>query len=219
MIKIQFDPYKDSKLKAFQEKLIPGITSLGVSTLNLEKITKEILNSDPFAFLENQTRSFEMDMLYGFVSGYCKCTYEEHISYLHHFIDRIDNWAVCDGVCARQKWIKKNKERFKKDIDSFWTENPWHQRFYFVLLLDHYMDDPDWVLQQCQKEYQNMYYVQMALAWLISMLLIKHKEKTLNTIHALQLDNFTWNKALQKACESKRCTPEDRILYKQMKRP
>ena len=58
----------------------------------------------------------------------------------------------------------------------------------------------------------------MAIAWLLSVSYIKQKEKTLEYIKNNGLNDFTYNKALQKITESYRVSKEEKEFIKRMKR-
>ena len=58
----------------------------------------------------------------------------------------------------------------------------------------------------------------MGISWLISISLIKYKDKTLKYLKKCKLNDFTYNKALQKARESLRVSKEDKDYYQSLKR-
>lgn len=58
----------------------------------------------------------------------------------------------------------------------------------------------------------------MAVAWTISIAFVKYKEKTLKFLQNSKLDNFTYNKALQKIVESYRVDKVTKEEIKKMKR-
>ena len=58
----------------------------------------------------------------------------------------------------------------------------------------------------------------MSVAWLISICYIKFKKETLNYINNNKLNDFTYNKAIQKIIESKRITKEEKEELKKLKR-
>jgi len=58
----------------------------------------------------------------------------------------------------------------------------------------------------------------MAVAWLISMCYVKFEQETLKYLISNDLDNFTYNKALQKIIESNRVDIEKKNIIKNMKR-
>jgi 3-methyladenine DNA glycosylase AlkD len=62
------------------------------------------------------------------------------------------------------------------------------------------------------------YYVKMAVAWAISIAYVKQPEVTMPYLKHNTLDDFTYNKALQKITESYRVTPEDKQMIRGMKR-
>ena len=62
------------------------------------------------------------------------------------------------------------------------------------------------------------YYVKMAVAWAVSMFFIHAPEKTWQYLEDNCLDDFTFNKSLQKITESYRVTPQDKAKIRAMKR-
>ena len=90
----------------------------------------------------------------------------------------------------------------------------------FVFLLDYYVEDGyiDDIFIICDKYNTGDYYVQMAVAWLISVCFIKYKDKTINYIRNNELDDFTHNKSIQKIKESLRVSKDDKLLVDKLKR-
>ncbi len=62
------------------------------------------------------------------------------------------------------------------------------------------------------------YYVKMRVAWAISVCFVKFPEKTMVLLKNSKLDNFTFNKSLQKIIESSRVPAETKAVIKNMKR-
>ena len=58
----------------------------------------------------------------------------------------------------------------------------------------------------------------MGIAWAISMCYVKYKEKTLHFLNNNTLDDFTYNKSLQKIRESNRVSKEEKDFIKTLKR-
>jgi 3-methyladenine DNA glycosylase AlkD len=63
-----------------------------------------------------------------------------------------------------------------------------------------------------------MYYVQMMVAWLLSISYIKFKEKTYQFLLSNKLDNFTFNKTISKICDSYRISKEEKQQLKYLRR-
>jgi hypothetical protein len=58
----------------------------------------------------------------------------------------------------------------------------------------------------------------MAIAWGLSVCFVKFKDATMAMLKNNNLDDFTYNKALQKIVESNRVSAYDKNLIKSMKR-
>ncbi len=123
--------------------------------------------------------------------------------------------------CAGLKITKKHKEQMWKLIQKYLhTDQEFKIRFSIVMILDFYIEK-----EYLQRDFEIFdrilstdYYVQMAVAWAISICLIKFYDETLIYLKTAKLDNFTYNKALQKAIESYRITNEQKEVLKKMKR-
>ena len=62
------------------------------------------------------------------------------------------------------------------------------------------------------------YYVKMGVAWAISIFYIKQPQLTLSLLQENNLDDFTYNKAIQKIRESFRVSKEDKEMLNGLKR-
>ena len=60
--------------------------------------------------------------------------------------------------------------------------------------------------------------MKMAVAWLLSICFVKFYDETLAFMKTAELDDFTYNKALQKARESLRISKEEKKQLQAMKR-
>jgi hypothetical protein len=58
----------------------------------------------------------------------------------------------------------------------------------------------------------------MAVAWAVSLCFIKFEDITLKYLENCSLDDFTYNKALQKIIESNRVLKDKKVLIKNKKR-
>ena len=87
------------------------------------------------------------------------------------------------------------------------------------MYLDYYLKEEyiDKILEQINNITSKDYYVQMAIAWLVSIAYIKQKEKTEKFLKNNKLDKFTQNKSISKICESYRITPEEKERVKKYK--
>ena len=63
----------------------------------------------------------------------------------------------------------------------------------------------------------NDYYVNMAISWYYSVALIKNYEEVIPLFENKILDKWIHNKSIQKAIESYRITPEQKVYLKTLK--
>lgn len=114
---------------------------LGVRVPKCRKIAKDILASgDAFEFLENKPVAFEEVLIRGLVIA--GLPYEEMAKKLYDFVPLIDNWEICDVVCAAmRKNVNKHKTEFLEEIDKMLKSlDEFETRLALVSLLDHYIE-------------------------------------------------------------------------------
>ena len=88
-----------------------------------------------------------------------------------------------------------------------------------VLLLNYYLHDIyiDKTLELVSIIKTSDYYVQMAIAWLMSISYIKYKEKTLIYLVNIQ-DDFIYNKTISKIIDSRLINKDEKDFLKTLKR-
>ncbi len=214
---------EDLKYKAFQSKIILSNDLIGVRTSHLKKIAKRISKENYLEFFRlNRHKLYEENLIHGLVLGYLKLDFDELKPLLNDFFPYIKNWAICDLTCSNLKIfkIKNIKETCFREIKKYIKmKNPWVNRFGYVLLLNYFVEDNyiDRIFELCN-DYENEYYVKMSIAWLISVCYIKYKEKTLAYLKSSNLDNWTYNKAIQKIIESNRIGSDEKLTLKRMRK-
>ena len=213
----------DEKYKKFQSQLCPNTSNiLGVRVPILRNFAKEIVKEDWQSYLHNaQDDYYEQIMLQGMVIGLAKMPLQQWYTYMQNWIPKIDNWAVCDVCVSGFKIVKKNQEAVWKWLQKYEkAKEEFVLRFYVIMLLDFYIQEEyiDEVLEKINHIQHEGYYVKMAIAWLISVAFIKFPEKTKKFLNNQALDDFTWNKALQKMLESYRIDEETKKWIRNMKR-
>jgi 3-methyladenine DNA glycosylase AlkD len=82
-------------------------------------------------------------------------------------------------------------------------------------LKDQYIKEVLRITDEIKSDY---YYVKMGKAWLISIAYIKYPELTLEYLKKSQLDNWTFNKSIQKIKESFRVSKIDKDMLNKLKR-
>ncbi|MDQ0496327.1 MULTISPECIES: DNA alkylation repair protein [Paenibacillus] len=222
-IREQILSYVDTDFQKFTAALLPTIDNvLGVRLPVLRKLAQDIAKEDWRLYLKTaESEYFEEVMLQGMVIGYVKTDIEEALSYVTTFVPKIDNWSVCDSFCAGLKFTKNHKERVWEFIQPYlFSKKEYEIRFGVVMLLNFYIEEPyiNQVLELLDQTHREDYYVQMAVAWAISICFIKLPEITMNYLQNSTLDDFTFNKALQKITESYRVDQATKTIIRNMKR-
>ena len=222
-IRMQLFTKQDLKYKEFHSSLCPNIDKIiGVRVPELRKMAKEIAAQDYMEFFEQvQNEYYEELLLQGLVIGYAKIPIEEAFRYLKKFVPKINSWAVCDTTCSNLKVTKKHMEEMWQFLENYInSKSEYEIRFALVMYLNYYLTDEyiDKILYKLDKIANNEYYVQMAIAWLISFAYIKQKEKTEKFLLKNNLDRFTQNKSIQKIWESYRVSKEDKEKIKKYKK-
>ena len=109
---------------------------------------------------------------------------------------------------------------FYGEIQLEFSNKEFEIRFAVVIILNYYITEDyiDLVLETLDEVKHEGYYVKMAVAWAISLCFVKFEEKTMNYLKNNKLDDFTYNKSLQKICESLRVDKDTKAIIKSMKR-
>lgn len=213
----------DEKYKAFTQKLVQTDKPiLGIQLPKLRVLAKQIVKGDWYGYLrEVQDNYYEEVMLQGIVIGAAKADLNEILPLIDVFVPKIDNWAICDSFCSSLKIVSKNEEAFFAYLQKYLqSDQEFFLRFAVVLLMDFYISEDyvDRLLLIFDEIHHDGYYVKMAVAWAISVCFVKFEQKTMAYLKANHLEDFTYNKALQKIVESYRVTDETKVLIRSMKR-
>lgn len=212
--------------KKFTESLHPGIENvLGIRIPALRQLGAQIAKDDWQNYLQTaDTYYMEERILQGMVIGNLKMKdVEAYLSLVAEFVPIINSWSVCDtfDFYGKQRFVDKNKERVWEFLESWLkSDQEYEIRFGVVMAMAHYIDEEyiDKVLQWTDRIHHEGYYVKMAVAWALSVCYVKFPQKTMDYLKKNNLDDFTYNKALQKIVESYRVSPEDKEIIRSMKR-
>lgn len=223
-IRKQLEKNAEKEYQKFSASLIPNINNvLGVRMPTLRKLSKEIIkNKDLTTFLEiNEFKYMEEYALKGMVIGLLRLPINEVLTYVKDFIPHIDNWGVCDTFCSSLKITKDNLENVWEFLQPYFYSNKEYEiRFAYVMLLNYYIIDDyiDKVFKIIDKFKDDRYYAKMAVAWLVSICFTKYPNKTKEYLKNSKLDNWTFNKSIQKICESLKVDKETKYSLKKIKR-
>lgn len=208
---------------SFSAGLIPGAGEmLGVRLPKLRKLAKQLAKENWQDYLTSATDDcMEETMLQGMTIGYVREPFAVIQPYLDVFVPKINNWSVCDSTCASLKVAARESKTVRPYLQSYLeSEREFDIRFGIVMLLDHYIvpEYIDDVLSQLDRINHPGYYVRMAAAWNLSVCYVRFPEKTMQYLKSNKLDDWTYNKAIQKMIESYRISVEDKEVLRNIKR-
>lgn len=214
---------QDKNYQQFQSKLCPGIDNIiGVPVPKIKNLVKKILKENYHVYLQEVTNQYyEETMIEGLIIAMSKMPIDDKLHCLESFIPKINNWAICDTVCA-------NFKIDKQDLNKLWNflmlykncNKEFELRFMLVMIINYFLIDDyqEKVLSIIDSIQVDYYYTNMAIAWLISILFIKNRKITMKYLKNNHLLDFTYQKSLQKILESNQVLKEDKEIIRQMKR-
>lgn len=207
----------DTQYRDFHKKLIPNVPEariLGVRIPQLRKLGKK-LDKDDFAW-----DYYEEVMLHGFYIGYKKLDFETRLTLLDEFIPRIDNWAVCDCAIASMKFIEKSRKAFLDYLQTYMrSQKEYELRFAVVVLMDYYLTDEyiDMSLAYLQDLQSDFYYVNMAVAWALSVAFVRYRDRVLPILESRLLSREVQNMTIGKIRDSLRVDKETKQYVKSLR--
>lgn len=209
---------EDLKYKEFASKLTKTkYPFIGVRIPCLKKMAKE-LKGENLSFFDE--KYFEEIMLEGLCIGYLK-NIDSVIYKLEVFITKIDDWSVCDSCCANLKITKKNKEKMWKFITRYKnSNNEFEVRFMIVMMMDYYLENEyiNEIFDIIDNISCDFYYSNMAISWLLATALAKLEKETLKYLKKAKVNDFIYNKAISKSCDSHRIGNELKEYLRKIKR-
>lgn len=215
--------HADEGYRAFQAKLIPNIDAgaiVGVRTPELRKFAKGLARrEDAGEFLAALPHgAFEENQLHSFVIAQER-DFGKLVGEIERFLPFVDNWATCDQLSCRG--LAANPDAALVRVRA-WLESD-HEytvRFAIGVLLQLFLDERfrpeffEWVVAVSRPEY----YVNMMRAWYFAEALAKQPAAAERVIASGALDEWTHNKAIQKAIESRRIPFEQKGRLRALKR-
>ena len=243
----------EPKYRDFSAKLLPeGENLLGVRLPTLRKYAKQISKNYGTMYLDTvlefdmqgqssakeavtsllQDEFMEEIMLQGMVIGNLKAGNDaqlaEILEYIRKYVPKIKNWSICDSFCAGLKITKQYPEQMWIFLQQYITSNQEFEiRFGIVMIINYYINEEYFnrlfPIFNAIGEKHHEYYVEMALAWAISICYIHMQEETKHYLQDMRLkpevlDDFTYRMALQKIVDSHCVSFEEKAVIRGMKR-
>ena len=213
---------QDQDYRTFQSKLIPTVdpeTVIGVRTPELRSLARRLAGeAEVSRFLEDLPhRFFDENQLHALILSEMK-DFDRCMEEVNRFLPYVDNWATCDQLSPRT--FSKHRAALPEQIRGWLrSSEPYTIRFAIEMLMKHFLEEdfapayPEAVAEIRSEEY----YVNMMIAWYFATALAKQYERIVPYIEDHRLAPWTHNKAIQKALESRRITPEQKAYLRSLK--
>ena len=214
---------QDLEYRDFNSKLTPSVdkeTVIGVRFPALRALAKELKDTpEAEAFLNELPHDyFEENNLHACLLSTMR-DFDEALADVEHFLPYVDNWSTCDTISPAA--FRKTPERLLPHIEGWLNSGRTYTVRYGVkCLMSYFLDDrfrpayPERVSVLRSEEY----YVNMMIAWYFATALAKQYDAAVPYIEQNRLDQWTHNKAIQKAIESYRVTEEHKAYLRTLKR-
>lgn len=223
-ITVQLLALQDPAYRAFQSKLIPTIPPqqvIGVRTPLLRQLARSLAGSpEAEAFCRELPHIYyEENNLHAFLLEREK-NFDAALAGVETFLPYVDNWATCDSMSPPV--FRREKARLlpaiRRWLDSDLT---YTVRYGIGMLMQHFLDKdfrPEYpaLVAAVQSE---EYYINMMIAWYFATALAKQPEAVWPYLAEGRLSPWVHNKTIQKACESRRITPEQKAALRALRRP
>lgn len=206
----------------FHAKLIPNISReliIGVRTPDLRKFAAQFSESalaeDFLKILPH--KYYEENNLHGFLIEKIK-DYDRVITELDRFLPFVDNWATCDMMSP--KIFARNTDKLCGKCEMWIAADDCYTvRFGIGMLMKFYLDDrfDPVFLKTVAAIKSDEYYVNMMIAWYFATALAKQYDSVLPYFQTQRLCKWVHNKAIQKAVESRRISPNQKQYLKSLK--
>lgn len=212
----------ESEYRAFMLPLIPTLDPdrmIGIRTPELRRFTRTVTAEEAEAFLNDLPhRYYEENNLHGILLGKIRSV-SRAVEALDRFLPFVDNWATCDMI--RPRCFRGMPPPAVIAIRC-WLEDahPYTVRFAMEMLMVYGLGEtydsqwPQWVAQIRSEEY----YVRMMQAWYFSAALPIRYEEILPYLTGHQLDPWTHNKTISKACDSFRMDAQQKAYLRTLRR-
>ena len=214
---------QDLKYRDFHSKLLPGIdkeTIIGIRTPMLRKFTKEYAKT-PGAELFMQElphRYYEENNMHMMIASWIK-DYEQCLAEVKRFLPYVNNWATCD--LPAPKVFAKHKDELLPEIRRWIASDETYTiRYGIGMLMTFYLDEdfrPEYLKMAADVESEE-YYVNMMIAWYLATALAKQWDAAIPYLEERKLPEWVHRKTIQKAIESYRITPEQKIYLKTLRK-
>ena len=207
----------ESKIEWTKKIVNTNMEVLAIPVPTLKKIAKEVIKDDYVSFLNKKMLdNYESTIVYGSILNNIK-DFDVLKKYLDVYVNHVDNWSSCDVLS-----FKVNDDRlFNLAISYIENNKPFVRRVGFRIFFK-YLDKEEYLSKIFDVidsfYYEEHYYVNMIIAWLLCEAFIKNRSMTLEYLNRANLNEFVVNKTVSKCRDSYRVSVKDKEMLLGFKR-
>lgn len=198
----------------FAARLLPPNSAkplLGVRLPLLRRLAQQLARDEraPQILREEGELWMEQTMLRGMLPGYLRqASCDERLRLIEDFVPSISNWSLCDSCCAGYRFARQHRERVWQHLQPYLgSREEFPARYGVVMLLDHFMQDPDWtprIAEALLRQPAEGFYARMGVAWCGCELHLRYPELARPLLQPGGLPEASRRLALRKIRESRR---------------
>ena len=218
---------------------LPGTSVLGLHIPDMRKIAARLASEEEqggelierFEAAPERSLYYEEYMVWGMMLNRMRLPLEERLDRLRVFVPHIDNWAVCDCVCADARWARPDSRTWDFIRSYLSSDREFEVRFGLILYMSRMMEESSLPeifkimesidLEHIHSDYRQgkvsrdsedlcpgltagrpPYYVRMGMAWLMATALAKHPDTTRSLLAHTRLPEDVLRLYVRKARES-----------------
>ena len=212
---------QDQKYRDFTLPLLPNIdekTFIGVRLPVIKKYAKDLDKDLRERFLDSLPHQYhEENILHAFILSNIK-DYDIFIERVDAFLPFVSNWSVCDTICNKNL-VKYRPQLIQEVYRWLESDEAYRVRYAVKCLINYYLNEffEEEHLTKVEMVKLEDYYVRMMIAWYLATGLAKNYDDFIRAIEEKWFDDFTHNKAIQKAIESYRVSGEHKAYLRTLK--
>lgn len=159
--------------------------------------------------------TYEETMVLGLIVAYAKCDLKDKLEALDYYFSISDIWSINDTVVAA---LKDSSEEYFNYLLDLLNQDVWRRRYAITAMKYNYLTDEylDKVFDVIYNLEYGTYYVDIAVAWLLSVAFIKYRTKTSEFYENAPLPKFVLKNVVFKVKDAVRATDYDKYLIEEM---
>ena len=220
-VRARLESLADEAYGRFQRRLLPGTENiLGVRMPLLRRIAREAVRDGAWRTWPAPTPardSYEETMIYGLALASAPGSDREKRARLESFVPLVDNWAVCDSLCAACRFLETDPTASLEWLEGWLRPGAEFEiRFALVCMLDHFAGQKAYAerLLLCgTRACGDGYYARMAAGWLIAEIAVSDVGRVRSFLCETELsDDSIRHMAVRKIVESRRISQSEKAL-------